>query len=597
MFDEGEAGTADDRNPIRVLHVDDDPEFAALLREFLDREAEAFDVLTVASAEGAMEHLPDGIDCVVSDYEMPGTDGIAFLERVREEYPDLPFILFTGKGSEAVASEAIRAGVTDYLQKRVGSEQYELLGHRIAEAVGRTRSQVSYREVFEKADIGLTIRDVETRELVDVNRRYCELLGYDYDEILELGLQDLTADVDGYTSDRAREELRRCVEGESATFEWPDETADGEVLWVEIGARMAEIEGRDRILVSVRDITARKERDRAVRAEHERFLTLFENLPTPVVYGVTDDERDLRIRAVNPAFEETFGLSPGAAQGEALYDHVLPDGEEPPVELVERTLEAGRLTTEVRRQTVDGMRDFRLDVALREPAEGPVEGYAVYSDVTEQKERERKLERTNEQLEEFASVVGHDLTTPLATASGQLELAAADADSDHLAAAQETLDRMERIVDDTLALAREGRAVGETEPVDLAALARRCWADTDHGNASLSVADAPIVEADRDRLWQLLQNLLSNAVEHGGPGVTVTLRGLDGGFSLADDGPGIPPDRRDEVLEPGVSGDSDGTGFGLAIVRRIAEAHGWSVAVAESEAGGARFELRGVDPV
>ncbi|PSQ62568.1 MAG: hypothetical protein BRD21_05665, partial [Halobacteriales archaeon SW_8_66_22] len=97
--------------PIRVLHVDNDPEFADLTAEFLRRENEAFSVITVREPEAARATLAEEpIDCVVSDYEMTPVDGIEFLEAVREEHPDLPFILFTGRGSEAVASEAISAG-------------------------------------------------------------------------------------------------------------------------------------------------------------------------------------------------------------------------------------------------------------------------------------------------------------------------------------------------------------------------------------------------------------------------------------------------------------------------------------------------------
>ncbi|MFB6197457.1 MAG: response regulator, partial [Halobacteriaceae archaeon] len=113
---------------IDVLHVNDEPTFAEMMATFLEREHEKFNINSVTSADEGIDFLAEHeVDCIVSDYDMPGTDGIEFLEEVREEYTDLPFILFTGKGSEEVASEAISAGVTDYLQKEGGSEQYELL--------------------------------------------------------------------------------------------------------------------------------------------------------------------------------------------------------------------------------------------------------------------------------------------------------------------------------------------------------------------------------------------------------------------------------------------------------------------------------------
>ena len=107
---------------IRVLHVDDDADFAALAATLVERRADRFDVETAPGASEALDRLTAAdFDCVVSDYDMPERNGIEFLEAVRETHPEVPFILFTGKGSEEVASVAISAGVTDYLQKETGT--------------------------------------------------------------------------------------------------------------------------------------------------------------------------------------------------------------------------------------------------------------------------------------------------------------------------------------------------------------------------------------------------------------------------------------------------------------------------------------------
>jgi len=122
--------------PVRVLHVDDEPDFVETASTFLEREDDRLTVETTTRADEGLERLKkDSHDCVVSDYEMPRKDGIEFLESVRERCPTLPFILFTGKGSEEIASEAISAGVTDYLQKGTGTEQYTVLANRIENAV------------------------------------------------------------------------------------------------------------------------------------------------------------------------------------------------------------------------------------------------------------------------------------------------------------------------------------------------------------------------------------------------------------------------------------------------------------------------------
>ncbi|GAB7008920.1 response regulator [Halorubrum trueperi] len=135
MHDGSESNVA-----IRLLHVEDDAAFADLTATYLHRLDETIEhesVSTVAEARNRFEE--NAFDAVVCDYDLPDGTGIDFLERVRETDPLFPFVLFTGKGSEEVASEAISAGVTDYLQKGGGSDQYEMLVNRIRNAVDRYR--------------------------------------------------------------------------------------------------------------------------------------------------------------------------------------------------------------------------------------------------------------------------------------------------------------------------------------------------------------------------------------------------------------------------------------------------------------------------
>lgn len=132
---------------IRVLCVDDDPEFADLTATYLERRNGRFAVETATSPDRGLDLIGDHPpDCIVSDYDMPGTNGIEFLRDVREDNPDLPFILYTGKGSEEVASEAISAGVTDYLQKGSGTHQYTVLANRVTNAVAQARAERQLEE-------------------------------------------------------------------------------------------------------------------------------------------------------------------------------------------------------------------------------------------------------------------------------------------------------------------------------------------------------------------------------------------------------------------------------------------------------------------
>jgi len=237
--------------------------------------------------------------------------------------------------------------------------------------------------------------------------------------------------------------------------------------------------------------------------------------------------------------------------------------------------------------------------------------------ITEKKEYEQAIERENERLERLAGVISHDLRNPLNVAQGRLELLrnqdedGGEGDPEHAATIADALDRMETIIDDVLTLARQGQAVDDPESVGLAAIAREAWETTDTGEATLETGANARFLAHPGRLVELFGNLFRNAVEHGStsPGsqtrqdavehgdetVTVRVEATDDGFAVADDGCGIPADERGTVFESGYTTASDGTGFGLTIVREIADAHGWDVTVTGSADGGARFEVTGVE--
>ena len=211
-----------------------------------------------------------------------------------------------------------------------------------------------------------------------------------------------------------------------------------------------------------------------------------------------------------------------------------------------------------------------------------------------QARRERELRRKNERLEEFASVVSHDLRNPLNVVQASIEFARQDSSTDHLERGAEAAGRMARIIEQVLTLARIGQDIGETEPVVPGAVAREAWDSIHSDEATLEVVAGDTVVADRDRLKEAVENLFRNAIEHGGDDVAVRVGTLpdESGFYVADDGSGIPETVREQVFEQGFSTGDAGTGLGLSIVSRIVDAHGWEIDVRESDAGGDRFEVR-----
>jgi len=241
----------------------------------------------------------------------------------------------------------------------------------------------------------------------------------------------------------------------------------------------------------------------------------------------------------------------------------------------------------------------------------------TFTDITDRVEREEtlqarteELERQNERLDEFASVVSHDLRNPLNVSKGQLMLAREEIDSDtateQFDLIDESLDRMEAIISDVLEMARQGRTVTDREEIDLDDLCMDAWANVDTEDATLDVVDTRTLGGDRQRLLRVFENLFRNSVEHGstsnrtesgdavdhgGETVALTVGTTDDGFYVEDDGPGIPEEKRETVFEKGYTTSQEGTGFGLALVKAAIEAHGWAITITDGSDGGARFEV------
>lgn len=262
------------------------------------------------------------------------------------------------------------------------------------------------------------------------------------------------------------------------------------------------------------------------------------------------------------------------------------------VERIEGTLDSPFAGTV--RVSIDGeTRTLRISASAITSG-GEPRGYAlIMRDISELEQYATELERKTDQLEQFASVLSHDLRNPVSVALGYAQQAQATDDVEYVTDVLVALERIEDTIDDLLMLSREGESIDDPEVVALHDVVTDAWATSDTGDAALEneVGD-DLVRADPSRLKTMFENLFRNAADHGGE--TVWVGPLEPGFYVADDGPGIPEAERDRVFEYGYSADG-GTGLGLAIVASIADAHGWSLSIGESEAGGARFDVTQVE--
>ncbi|MFB6255216.1 MAG: PAS domain S-box protein [Haloplanus sp.] len=734
---------------VHVLYVDK-PDAVDIAATALEREDDGFVVETATGVAAALDRLADlDVDCIVSDYDMPEMDGLEFLAAVRAGHPDLPFILFTGKGSEEIASRAVSAGVTDYIRTEAGIEQYAVLADRIRNAVSRYRSrqgvETSQQRLslfIEQSPLGV-IEYNSDFEIVGLNRAGEEILGYSESELRGETWERIVADtsyesVDEVTSALAEaeggyhsidENVRK--DGERIVCEWHNHVVtddDGDVIAVfsqfqdvteqrerrrriealheatrELMAASSQEAVADRAVETARnvlglpinsvylydedenalvpaatteealdligeppvyesgeslsweaftsgevrvfedvsdqpgrynpetafgaeiilplgddgvmyvaatepeafddaDITlartlaanteqalSRIEREETLRESRRRYRTLVGNFPDGAVFLFNDD---LEYVIAGGAELSSVGLSAGDFEGNRPQDLFPPDIAEETAHHYRETLEGRCNTFE---QEYQGEQYRVRTLPVRDDAGSIVSGIAVSKNVTERKARARELARQNERLEEFAGVISHDLRNPLRVADGRVELIRQECQSDHIDDVAQALDRMDALIEDVLTLAREGDQVDETEPVGLANVAKDGWQTVSTEQAVLEAGTLPTVEADRSRLRQLFENLYRNAVEHGGDDVAVSVGAVDDGFYVADTGPGIAGSDREEIFEVGYSTNEGGTGFGLRIVEQIVDAHGWEIAVTESEQDGARFEITGVE--
>lgn len=270
--------SACDDTDIAVLLVDDDPSILDLTSTFLEREEGEFSIYTESDPTVAVDRVDNiDVDAVVSDYDMPGMTGLEFLEAIREDHPSLPFILFTGKGSEEIASEAISKGVTDYLKKRTGPDQYSLLANRISNAVEQFRASKALERSEEK--FSKVVRN-STDVLGIVNQkgqfRYvspaCEhTLGYEQEELVGESAFDFMPPED---RQEAMDEFFSAIErpDKEPTIEFRFEDPDGG--WTVVEARGKDLfddEFINGFVVNARDITDMKQREQELKQQNEQL--------------------------------------------------------------------------------------------------------------------------------------------------------------------------------------------------------------------------------------------------------------------------------------------------------------------------------------
>ncbi|MGB9930657.1 PAS domain S-box protein [Haloarcula amylolytica] len=641
---------------IRVLHVDSDPAVVDAATSALEQEHCGVTVETETTVADGLDRLDRStFDCIIAGYDLPEQTGVEFLDAVRKREPDLPFILFTSEGTEAAASDAISAGVTEYLRADGGAEPYARLAHsvvnaveRTADGIGREHNTRRERAIEElhttaRAFMRATTEDAIAQVTVDAARTILNMPANavhfaDGDSLYPVAWTEQVEELIGMPPVFERGDglaWQAFETGETRVHDditsnpdrYNPETDIRSEVTLPLGdhgvlligsCEASAFDDTDVTLAQTLSVHAkaaldRLDRERQLREEREFIDQALDTLDD--LFYVVGSAGNLR--QWNARFPEVTGYSDAEIDDMAVHDFFPADERETIREAVNQAVEHGRTTVEAELWTADGERiPYEFTGTRLTDTDGEVAGVVgIGRDISQRREYEQRLERQNERLDEFTSIVSHDIRNPLNVAEGHLELARAECDSDSLDKVSQAHERMRVLIDDLLTFARAGETATDLESVALADIVEECWQTVEGTRNTLVVETDRQIRADTAKLRRLLANLLRNSAEHGsadaqtpsddaaehsGENITVRVGTVEDtdrhGFYVADDGTGIPADDREQVFEGGYSTGEDGTGFGLKIVQRIAEVHGWTVTATESEAGGARFEVTGLEP-
>ncbi|PTD94892.1 hypothetical protein C9439_00175 [archaeon SCG-AAA382B04] len=395
---------------IVVLLVDDEESFLDLAETYLEKENKNFDVETSSSPSQALELMEaNSYDCIVCDYQMPQTSGLELLEKLRKELDrEVPFIIFTGKGREEVAIEALNLGANRYIQKGGDPKsQYGVLTDAIVQEVERSKAEERVEKARDRAQKYLDIADViivaidRDQEVTEINERGCEVLGYDKDEIIGKNWYE------NFMPERVREEVVEETQepllsgkpGEAERYENPIVTKDGEERIISWKNSVIRNDDGETIgtLSSGRDITERKRAEEKLKESEERYRTLIEN--TSFGIGIS---KGIELIFANKKLLDIF-----------MVDSVDRFNEKPPLYYL--TPESKEKTKERMKKLSQGVEVpefFEVDIVRIDGEQRTLElGFAditidgepcrlsTYNDITERKEAEEDLKRYKEAVQ------------------------------------------------------------------------------------------------------------------------------------------------------------------------------------------------------
>jgi len=389
---------------IKTLVVDDEKALLEQAEKFIGELDRGIKVHTAISVDDALEMLDEqDFDVIVSDYHIPGMDGIEFLKILREEREDdIPFIMLTGKGKEEVAMKALNLGANRYLQK-VGKPKpwYDILAQAIEQEIKQFKaekrileSEERYRKLFESAQDGMLIIDAETGIIQNANTRLQEISGYPKEEFIGKRLWDL--DTFKNIVDRKKKFQQFCEEGSIREEDQQVKTKDGGKIPVEFVSNTYKAGGKKIVQCNIREISERKKAKEALKESKEKFKKLFDASPD-LTYFL---DKNGIIQEVNQAGMDLLGYEREELIGKHFSElpFLPPETKEKIAEKVKKRLRGEEISPYlIEAKTKNGKQLFaEVNSALIKEDGEPVGSIGIIRDTTERKKAKEKLEKSEE---------------------------------------------------------------------------------------------------------------------------------------------------------------------------------------------------------
>jgi len=609
---------------LRVLHLEDDPVDRELVAGTLQAHGLACEIVPVDSRDAFIRAVEShAFDVILADDRLPTFDGQSALSLAVERAPDVPFIVVSGTLGEETAVERLKAGATDYVVKQRLA--------RLASSIERALREANSRRDHARAqEANLFLEDliagspsmifrIDPREfqITYASPNVRRLLGYEPPEIV--GVRNFWRTLLHQDDlDRAASDLRLALESRARQIpqEYRLQSRDGRYRWF-FSLMQVEYDERgrtERILWYCIDITDRRAAEHALLENEERTRAILRTANDAFVSVDTGG----RIVEWNQRAETMFGWPREEALGRIVGDTLVPAVYRERVrQRFARFLQPGDARRLNHRLEVDALRrdgtEFPVELTMWATGDAAHRTFnAFVRDITEERrsieavrQAKHEADRANRAKSEFLSRMSHELRTPLNAVLGFAQLLrneplaeeARDNVEQILRGGQHLLDLINEVLDisrieaDRLSLSLE--PVGVREIVtNVVHLVSPLAAQRDITIVIDEIDPARAVVADRQRLGQVLMNLISNAVKYNRPAGRVIIGFKDstperGRIQVTDTGAGIPPDKIALLFNPferlgAESSGVEGTGLGLALSRRLADAMGASMGV-ESE--------------